>query len=102
VLDSPTSFAIVPSSLAAVQRVLAYIPAGKSLFPQVTARVVVLKPGLTAAPEELTQFCKARIATYKVPRSIALVDDLPMSGAGKILKRELRKQHWGDSNRQVS
>ena len=41
------------------------------------------------------------IAGYKTPRTIELVDALPVSGAGKILKRELRKQYWGDSERQV-
>jgi acyl-CoA synthetase (AMP-forming)/AMP-acid ligase II len=32
---------------------------------------------------------------------VAFVDSLPMSGAGKILKRELRKMHWAEDGRQV-
>ncbi len=55
--------------------------------------VVVLAPGTRLAQEELTEFCREHIANYKLPRSMAIVDALPMSGAGKILKRELRAQH---------
>ncbi|NEB79837.1 long-chain fatty acid--CoA ligase [Streptomyces sp. SID14478] len=52
--------------------------------------VVVLHPGSAAVPEELTDFCRAHIANYKVPRSVEFIDALPVSGAGKVLKRELR------------
>ncbi|MFD6195248.1 long-chain-fatty-acid--CoA ligase [Mycobacteriaceae bacterium NPDC060252] len=54
--------------------------------------VVVLKPGIAVAPAELTEFCRGRIANYKVPRSISFTDSMPLSGAGKVLKRELRQQ----------
>lgn len=53
--------------------------------------VVVLAPDASASAEELTTHCKALIAGYKVPRSVSFVDALPMSGAGKVLKRELRE-----------
>jgi acyl-CoA synthetase (AMP-forming)/AMP-acid ligase II len=55
--------------------------------------VVVLKPGTQVAPAELTDFCRRHIANYKVPRSVTFVDSMPMSGAGKVLKRELRRIH---------
>jgi len=55
--------------------------------------VVVLQPGADAGSEELQAFCRTLIANYKLPRSIDFVDELPLSGAGKILKRELRQQH---------
>ncbi|HEY8743830.1 MAG TPA: fatty acid--CoA ligase, partial [Chloroflexota bacterium] len=64
--------------------------------------VVVLKPGQSATPEELVAFCRERIAGYKTPRSIEFVDALPKSGAGKILKRELRARHWQAEARLVS
>lgn len=54
--------------------------------------VVVLKPGATAAEEELLEHCRARLARYKVPRSVVFTGALPISAAGKILKRELKKQ----------
>ncbi|GAA1656207.1 long-chain fatty acid--CoA ligase [Fodinicola feengrottensis] len=63
--------------------------------------VVVLQPESVATPAELTDFCRDYIANYKLPRSVAFVEALPMSGAGKILKRELRKVHWAEDGRQV-
>jgi fatty-acyl-CoA synthase len=50
---------------------------------------VVLKPGATASEEELIQFMAERLAKYKVPKSVSFMDALPISAAGKILKREL-------------
>jgi long-chain acyl-CoA synthetase len=65
--------------------------------------VVVAKPGAKATPEELMEFCKALIAGYKCPRSVEITDKpLPLSGAGKILKRELRKPFWENRERRVS
>jgi acyl-CoA synthetase (AMP-forming)/AMP-acid ligase II len=64
--------------------------------------VVVRQPGKQATDEELRDFCRARIANYKVPRSVAFVDSMPMSAASKILERELRAQHWDDADRDVS
>ncbi|HTK63471.1 MAG TPA: long-chain fatty acid--CoA ligase [Pseudonocardia sp.] len=54
------------------------------------------------ASEELREFVKQHIAGYKAPRTVEFIDALPLSGAGKILKRELRARHWGDSQRGVS
>ena len=64
--------------------------------------VVVLLPEQLATADEIRMHCKALIAGYKAPRTVDFVDALPMSGAGKILKRELRKQYWDDSGNQVS
>ncbi|GAA4555185.1 long-chain fatty acid--CoA ligase [Pseudonocardia xishanensis] len=55
--------------------------------------VVVLAAGAQVEPEELRAHVRAQIAGYKTPRSVEFVDALPMSGAGKILKRELRARH---------
>jgi acyl-CoA synthetase (AMP-forming)/AMP-acid ligase II len=53
--------------------------------------VVSLKPDAALSLDELREHSKAEIAGYKVPRSLEIVEAFPMSGAGKILKRELRK-----------
>jgi len=50
---------------------------------------VVLKSGATADASELLAFMADRLAKYKVPRTVAIMDALPISPAGKILKREL-------------
>lgn len=52
--------------------------------------VVVLEPGATVTAAELIAFCESRIASYKKPRTVEFVSELPLSGVGKVLKRELR------------
>ncbi len=52
--------------------------------------------------EQLREFCRKQIAGYKCPRSMDVVDSLPISGAGKILKNELRKPYWEGREAQVS
>jgi long-chain acyl-CoA synthetase len=52
--------------------------------------VVALKPGQSASPDELIAFCKERLAAYKYPRQVEIVDALPKGPTGKILKRELK------------
>jgi long-chain acyl-CoA synthetase len=51
---------------------------------------VSLKPGASATPAELQQFVKERVAAYKYPRHVWLVDSLPKGPTGKILRREVR------------
>jgi long-chain acyl-CoA synthetase len=51
---------------------------------------VSLRPGAETSPDELIAFCKERMAAYKYPRQIELVDELPKTVTGKILRRELR------------
>ncbi|MCU1640130.1 MAG: putative fatty-acid--CoA ligase [Nocardia sp.] len=63
--------------------------------------VIVCVPGTSVTTEQIREHTKTLIAGYKAPRSVEVVDALPVSGAGKILKRELRKQYWGESDRQV-
>ena len=64
---------------------------------------VVVKPGTTLSAAELIDFCKGRIAHYKCPRSVNVRNEaLPISGAGKILKRELRRPFWEGQDRRVA
>jgi len=53
---------------------------------------VVLKPGHSVSEQELIDHLKANLAGYKVPKTVALMEALPLSSMGKILKRELRQQ----------
>jgi len=64
--------------------------------------VVVPVPGATPSEEQLRDHVRALIAGYKVPRSVEFVETLPLSGAGKILKRELRAPYWADRTRGIS
>ena len=54
--------------------------------------VVVLKSGTKAAPDELTEFTRQRLASYKKAESVIFVDELPRNPMGKVLKRVLREQ----------
>jgi long-chain acyl-CoA synthetase len=56
--------------------------------------VVVLRAGRASTGAELTAFCRAELADYKVPKSVEFRAELPRSPAGKILKRELREPYW--------
>ena len=53
--------------------------------------VISLKPGQTITPEAIVEFCKERMAAYKYPRAVEIVDELPKTVTGKILRRELRE-----------
>jgi acyl-CoA synthetase (AMP-forming)/AMP-acid ligase II len=55
--------------------------------------VVVLAAGAEATADALRKHVKAQIAGYKAPRTVEFVDALPISGAGEVLKRELRARH---------
>jgi long-chain acyl-CoA synthetase len=55
--------------------------------------LIVARRGHTPTAGELVAFARERLAGYKLPRSIELVDDLPRTPTGKVLKRELRDRH---------
>ena len=50
---------------------------------------VILNPGATTTSEELVAWAKEQMANYKYPRIVEVVENLPMTATGKILKREL-------------
>jgi long-chain acyl-CoA synthetase len=52
--------------------------------------VISLKPGAKASASEIVAFCRSRMAAYKYPRQIEILDDLPKTPTGKILRREVR------------
>jgi long-chain acyl-CoA synthetase len=54
------------------------------------AAVLALKPGQTATPQELRDYVKGKVAAYKYPRTVKIVDELPKGPTGKILKREIK------------
>ncbi len=65
--------------------------------------LVIPKPGQRPSAEEIIQHCHTLIAGYKCPRSVAFRSEpFPLSGAGKVLKRELRKPYWEGRSRQVN
>ena len=64
--------------------------------------VVVLHPGATATEAELVEHARGQIAGYKVPKSVTFREEpLPLSGAMKVLKRELRAPYWEGRDRSI-
>jgi len=64
--------------------------------------IVCLKKGESVTESELIDHCKTLIAAFKCPKSIEFRDDpMPLSGAGKILKKDLRAVYWEEQDRNV-
>jgi acyl-CoA synthetase (AMP-forming)/AMP-acid ligase II len=62
---------------------------------------VVRSPGSSLTGEEITAFAREHLASYKVPRSVEFADELPRTGSGKLLKRQLRAPFWAGRTAQV-
>jgi long-chain acyl-CoA synthetase len=74
-----------------------------SMWGEAVHAVVVCKPGMSVSEEELLAHARAQIAGYKVPRSFEFqLEALPKSGAGKILKRDLREKYWTGKSKHVN
>jgi fatty-acyl-CoA synthase/long-chain acyl-CoA synthetase len=63
--------------------------------------VVVCREGTSLSPDEVMAFAREHLAHYKVPRSVTFIDELPKTGSGKILKRELREPFWAGRTSRV-
>jgi long-chain acyl-CoA synthetase len=59
------------------------------LYGEEVAAFVVLKEGVDASEQQLIDFCRARLADYKCPKTVRFVKDIPKGPTGKLLKREL-------------
>jgi acyl-CoA synthetase (AMP-forming)/AMP-acid ligase II len=63
--------------------------------------VVVPKPGVILTADDVVAFARDHLASYKIPRSVSFAEELPKTGSGKVLKRELRAPFWSDQTAQV-
>lgn len=63
--------------------------------------VVMLERGATLSAQEVIDYCADYLAGYKKPKSVAFLDELPLSGYGKVQRRELREQYWSESGRKI-
>ncbi|MBO9522979.1 MAG: long-chain-fatty-acid--CoA ligase [Nocardioidaceae bacterium] len=93
-----------------VERVLAEHPAVMEVavigvpddtWGEVVKAVVSLNPDTKADEAELVAWCRDRLAHYKCPKSVDVLDLLPRNPTGKILKRDLRAPYWEDRDRSV-
>jgi len=63
--------------------------------------IVVVREGAKMTEDQVSEHARAHLANYKVPRSITWMDELPKTGSGKILKRELRAPFWAGRTSKV-
>jgi fatty-acyl-CoA synthase/long-chain acyl-CoA synthetase len=63
---------------------------------------VVLAPGASLSEQDVIAYAREQLAGYKSPRSVSFVAELPRTGSGKLLKRELRAPYWAGHTKQVS
>jgi acyl-CoA synthetase (AMP-forming)/AMP-acid ligase II len=63
--------------------------------------IVVLRPGGLLSGPELIEFTRERLAHYKCPRTVDVVETLPRTPSGKVLKRTLRDPYWAGRDRQI-
>jgi long-chain acyl-CoA synthetase len=82
-----------------IEEVLAHLPAIHEIAvigvpdPQWGERLrafAVLRPGCTLTQEDIASFCRERLAAYKIPKELRLLEALPRNANGKVLKTELR------------
>jgi len=63
---------------------------------------VSLRQGMSATEEEIIEHCKKHLASYKKPKSVDFMKDLPKSLYGKILRRNLKEPYWQGRERMIS
>jgi len=73
-----------------------------STWGEAVKAVVVLKPGAAATGAAIIAFMRERLAHYKCPKSVDIVQEIPRNPSGKILKRVLREPYWKGRERNVA
>jgi acyl-CoA synthetase (AMP-forming)/AMP-acid ligase II len=71
------------------------------LWGEAVKAVVVLREGETATEDELIEYCRQRLASYKKPKSVDFVRELPRNPYGKLLRRLVREPYWAGRERRV-
>jgi len=64
--------------------------------------IVVLREGERTTEREIIDFCRGKLGSYKLPRSVDFVDCLPYTTTGKVSKRQLREPYWRGYTRRVA
>jgi acyl-CoA synthetase (AMP-forming)/AMP-acid ligase II len=84
----------------AVQEV-AVIGVPDDLWGEAIKALVVLREGARATEEDVIAFCKDRLASFKKPKSVDFLSEMPRGGTNKILRRALRERYWQGRQRSI-
>jgi acyl-CoA synthetase (AMP-forming)/AMP-acid ligase II len=79
----------------------AVVGASDPKWGEVVVAAVTLKPGSAADEAELIAHCKKHLSSFKIPKRIDFLDQMPLSSFGKILRRDVRKTYWRGLEAQV-
>jgi acyl-CoA synthetase (AMP-forming)/AMP-acid ligase II len=71
------------------------------LWGEAVKAFVVVKDGYILTEEEIIDYCKSKLASYKKPKSVEFMGELPKSAVGKIVRRVLREPYWNEVERQI-
>jgi acyl-CoA synthetase (AMP-forming)/AMP-acid ligase II len=63
--------------------------------------LVALKPGMKATEQEIIDFCKDSLSSFKKPKSVDFLDEIPKNPAGKVHKAELREKYWRGREKKI-
>ncbi|MEM8562310.1 MAG: AMP-binding protein, partial [Pseudomonadota bacterium] len=96
----PAEVENVLSAMDAIQEV-AVIGVPCQRFGEALMTIAVLHDGASLSVEEMIAFCRGKIAGYKIPRQLSLLQSLPRNPSGKLLKTVLREPYWADENRNI-
>jgi acyl-CoA synthetase (AMP-forming)/AMP-acid ligase II len=80
---------------------VAVIGVPDELWGEAIKALVVLREGARTTEEEITAFCKDRLASFKKPKSVEFVPELPRGPTNKILRRMLRERYWQGRARSI-
>jgi acyl-CoA synthetase (AMP-forming)/AMP-acid ligase II len=72
------------------------------LWGEAVTALVVRKPGTMVRATDLTKHVRARLAEFKVPRSIDFVESLPRTASGSVMKTKLREPYWEGRERKIN
>jgi len=95
---------------AEIERILAEHPSIQDVavigvpderWGEVPKAVVVAAPGATIDSGQLLAWCGERLASFKCPKTVDVVAELPRNPTGKVLKKDLRKPYWEGRERQI-
>lgn len=64
--------------------------------------IVIVRQGVTLTADDVIGYCRGRLANYKIPKSVDFVATFPMTGSGKVSKKDMRDPYWNAVGRKVS